>query len=58
MAKTIEFYDLKKKEHFTTSNYTIKTRIVNGVKRKFAVASKTNKRPYEAWRALPKNFKK
>lgn len=35
--KPIQFYDLVKKKRFMSGNYTIKTRMVNGKKRKFAV---------------------
>jgi len=33
----LSFYDLKARKKFKSSNYTIKTRLVRGKKRRFAV---------------------
>lgn len=38
MAKTLKFYDVKAKNSFNTTKYIIRTKIVNGKARKFAVA--------------------
>ena len=53
MAKRLSFYDVKAKAKFTTSKYTIKTRIVKGNRRRFAVA-KSPITGVMSWRVLPK----
>lgn len=54
MAKMLEFYDVGQRERFTTSKYDIKTKTVNGKKRKYAVAD-SKKGNYKVWRVLPKD---
>ena len=55
MAKRYDFYDVKNKKKFTTSNYTIKIKMVNGNKRRFAVATSPYPGKITSWRVLPKN---
>lgn len=55
MAKRYDFYDVKNKKKFMTSNYIIKTKIVKNVKRRFAVATSPYPGKIEVWRVLPKN---
>lgn len=55
--KRVKFYDFKTKKSFSTSDYKIKTQLVKGNKRKFAVTTKGLGNG-ELWTALPKDFKK
>lgn len=57
MVKVLEFYDVKARKKFKTSKYRITSRMVKGNKRFFAVAI-SPKTKIEAWRVLPKGFKK
>lgn len=50
--KELSFYDLKAKAKFKTSRYVIKTRMVKGKKRRFAVAT-SPKTGIKSWRVLP-----
>jgi hypothetical protein len=52
MVTEVEFYDLKTKKKFKSTNYRIETRGV----RRFAV-TKSLTGPYECWHVLPKAFK-
>ena len=57
MAKRLSFYDLKERKKFNSETYTIKTRVVKGNTKKYAVATSPltgNK----SWRVLPKGFVK
>lgn len=47
----MQFYDVKAKKKFDTSKYTIKTRVVQGRKRNFAVAT-SPLTGIECWRII------
>jgi len=48
----LSFYDVKSKRKFTSNKYEIKTRMVKGHKRRFAVAKAPS--GIQSWRVLPK----
>ena len=58
MVKILEFYNVRTKKKFKTSNYRIVGKIVKGNRRQFAIAMTPGKNKFEAWRVLPKGFKK
>lgn len=56
MAKQLEFFDLKKKKKFKTSDYTVKTMKTKNGKRKMAVAKAPS--GAKASRFVSSDFKK
>ena len=53
MVQRLEFYDVKNRENFSTSKYIIKTKVVRGKSRKFAVAISPYPGKIQSWRILP-----
>lgn len=57
MAKRLNFYDVKAHKNFTSQTYVMKSRMVKGNMKQYAVATSPltgNK----AWRVVAKGFKK
>ena len=53
MPEEIEFYDLKSKNRFKSTDYRVEKRTTNGTDRFFAVA-KSPTGDYECWKVLGK----
>lgn len=51
MAEELEFYDVKSKEKFKTTDYRIEER--NG---RFFAVTKSQSGPHECWRVVGKDF--
>jgi len=57
MAEPLEFYDVKSKTKFTSSNWRIETKLSKGRTRYFAV-TKAPAGTHEAWRIVSEDFAK
>jgi hypothetical protein len=55
MKEALEFYDIKKKTKFTSSEWRIETKEAKGSLRYFAVTSVPGE-DREAWRIISKDF--
>ncbi len=55
MKESLEFYDIKKKEKFSSTDWEIREKTSNGRTRYFAVA-KVAGETREAWRIVSKDF--
>lgn len=58
MATRLNFYDVKAKKSFNSQTYTMKSRMVKGRKKWFAVVKESPLSGNVVWRVVANDFKK
>lgn len=58
MVTRLNFYDVKAKKSFNSESYTMKTRMVKGRKKRYAVVAKSPLTGNVVWRVVANDFKR